>query len=461
MVWGINLKYQKNKLTISLLKRIFLVFILAGIIFTLFYKFAFPTYYYWKIEQPVKDAQVAIQKNKKIPKSSDLIIIKIDNYQSENVDNLNGLMLNELRKQGVALNKFWLDEYTLNRISHGKPVQTLYNQLQQKSDFYTIFLKKNSDLYIIGTNIVSFRDAVGTLVPLGIIAAIIIVTLIIILIILITRRQLIRPIEQLEEATRSISLLDFSENDINLDNELGLLGHSINSMKLALKKHDQELVERNQQLQDFSANLTHELKTPLSTMQLLIEAEKYGLNNPEFLPDLEEQLTNMNNLVQQILNYSQNQSTDMSFSIFSIKELLNEQVKKYLIIAPNFSINSNIVDFNIEANQEMFKLIIDNLITNSIKYSLDQNLSITGKLRRNYYELTFINSAKTLSPEKFQKLKDPFVVSEESRNNNLSGTGLGLTIADKAVTRLNGVLNLEQKNNNFIAILKLPKTQKK
>lgn len=461
MVWGINLKYPKNKLTISLLKQILLVFVLAGVIFTLFYKFAFPTYYYWKIEQPVKDAQIAIQNGEKIAASSDVITIKVNNYESENVEDLNEIMLNDLRKQGVALNKFWLDDYTLNKISQGKPVQTLYNQLQQKSDFYTIFFKKNSNLYIVGTNIVSFRDAVGTLVPLGIIAAIIIVLLIIILIVLITRRQLIRPIEQLEEATRSISLLDFSEKDIEIDNELGLLGHSINSMKSALKEHDRELIERNDQLQDFSSNLTHELKTPLSTMQLLVEAKKYGIENNNFLPDLEEQITTMNNLVQQILTYSQNQKNNIIFANSSIEELLSDQIKQYLVIAPKFTIETDISDMNLETNQEIFQLVIDNLITNAIKYSLDQHLTISGKQKRNHYELTFKNLAKKLPQEKFQQLKNPFIVAEDSRNSNLSGTGLGLTIADKAVSRLNGTLTLRQEKNNFVAYLKLPKSQKK
>lgn len=101
-------------------------------------------------------------------------------------------------------------------------------------------------------------------------------------------------------------------------------------------------------------------------------------------------------------------------------------------------------------------MILVNLLTNGMKYSLNNRLKIRGNIRGEWYQLVFENKTTVFSDQQFSHLADPFVVGEDSRNNRLSGTGLGLSIVKEALKTLGGGLLLNQENDRFIATITIP-----
>ncbi|WP_313631209.1 HAMP domain-containing sensor histidine kinase [Enterococcus devriesei] len=448
------MKFRKNSLTGSFIRRTGIIFILLVLFGALFYRWIFPTYYYWKMEQPVKATQKLIQQGSHhYPK--DVVVLTVDE-QTTSSEELTDELSFRLTREGISLNRFWVDQSTLKQAQAGRAVQRLYNQTKQKSDFYTIFLTHGDHLYLIGTSIPDFKAAIHTLLPILIVATLIFLILLFGLVILLVRNQIIKPITRLEQATRQISALDFTDSDIQEKNELSSLSQSISQMKDSLQQHELELLEQNDRLKAFSANLAHELKTPLSVIQLLVDGEEMGLENPDFLSDINQQLIDMNELVANILAYSRQLKEELTFETIAIQELVTKELQQQRIIDPKFQIDSVIEPCELQTNESMLRMIVLNLVTNGMKYSLDQHMQITGEKKQQYYQLIFENSASEISQQQLAQLAEPFVVGEASRNNHLSGTGLGLSIVAQSLQLLGGKLVLQSTDGRFRATINLP-----
>lgn len=450
------MKNQKTSLTRSFVLRITLIFLGIALFLTLFYRWGFPTYYYWKLEQPVKEAQKQIQQGK-TPTSSEIVFVSLPKKEYSSEEEATEALDFQLTKEGISLNRFWVDRTTLQAVEKGKAVQRLYSQTKQKSDFYTRFFSKGDTLYLVGSSIPAFQSAVHTLLPILIAATFLFLLLVFGSVVFLVRTQIIRPISLLEGRTRKISSLDFDdETKTTIENELGSLDRSITRMTYSLQQHEQEMSMRHARAKNFSANLAHELKTPLSVMRLLVDGEEMGLENPAFLQDMDGQLTTMDELVTNLLAYSQQMNADLSFALISIQQVVESESAQQQLIDPQFTITLDIAEENVYSNEQWLAILIRNLITNGMKYSLDQRLTIRGERSGNHYQLIVENKAAPIPPERFAQLIDPFVVGEPSRNHRLSGTGLGLSIVQETITTLGGTFRIEQAQGIFRAYVTLP-----
>ncbi|MDT2598203.1 HAMP domain-containing sensor histidine kinase [Enterococcus hulanensis] len=450
------MNFPKSNLTRAFIQRVALIFILLFLFITLFYRWGFPTYYYWKMEQPVKEAQKLIQTGHEDQIPDDLVVVAVDNQTSVSEEELTSDITFRLNQEGIALNRFWIDQTTTEAVKKGRSVQRLYSQNRQRNDFYSVFFTQGQTFYLIGTSIPDFQAAIQTLFPIVIAATVLFLGLLFGMIVLLVRKQIIEPIRRLEQTTRTISKLNFAASDVQEENELGNLSQSINQMKRSLSQHEMEMLERNDQLKAFSSNLAHELKTPLSVMQLLVDGEQLGLENPTFLADLDQQLVNMNELVVNLLNYSQQMKETIEFEKMAIKPLIKKELAQQQLIDQKFTIELEVEDCQLETNEQLMRMVLSNLLTNGMKYSLDKQMRIIGKKQGEQYQLIFVNKAAEMSHKQFSQLAEPFVVGEESRNNHLSGTGLGLSIVEQTLKLLGGELTLQQENHCFIATVVLP-----
>ncbi|MDT2660344.1 HAMP domain-containing sensor histidine kinase [Enterococcus hulanensis] len=450
------MNFPKSNLTRAFIQRVTLIFILLFLFITLFYRWGFPTYYYWKMEQPVKEAQKLIQTGHEDQIPDDLVVVAVDNQTSVSEEELTSDITFRLNQEGIALNRFWIDQTTTEAVKKGRSVQRLYSQNRQRNDFYTVFFTQGQTFYLIGTSIPDFQAAIQTLFPIVIAATILFLGLLFGLIVLLVRKQIIEPIRRLEQTTRTISKLNFAASDVQEENELGNLSQSINQMKRSLSQHEMEMLERNDQLKAFSSNLAHELKTPLSVMQLLVDGEQLGLENPTFLADLDQQLVNMNDLVVNLLAYSQQMKETIQFEKMAIKPLIKKELAQQQLIDQKFTSELEVEDCQLETNEQLMRMVLSNLLTNGMKYSLDKQMRIIGKKQGEQYQLIFVNKAAEMSHKQFSQLAEPFVVGEESRNSHLSGTGLGLSIVEQTLKLLGGELTLQQGDHCFIATVVLP-----
>lgn len=450
---GIVLKFQKNSLTASLIKRISLILVSGVVLFAVFYHFVFPTYYYWRLERPVKQTEQLIKTGrKKFPTA--IVVAKVSRAGLTETTATDELTL-RLARAGIKLNTFWVSEQTLTAARQQKTSQRLFKQTKQQNEFYARFFIHGDDFYLVGTSIPDFTQTATVLFPLILLATFVFLGLVITLLVVAIRRQLIRPIKELEQTTRQIAQLNFSTTPKPFDNELGALTASITQMQQNLQTHETELLTRNQQLKDFSANLAHELKTPLAVMQLLVDSERLGLENPQLLPELDQQLKRMNELITELLAYSRQLQQDVAREELDVVTFFEQQQEQ--LLDQDFVIHLQLEPAILNTNRALLQLIVQNLITNALKYSTQPQLVITGRVLETRYEWRFENSAEPIAAETFAQLEKPFVVGETSRNAQLSGHGLGLAIASQAATALGGTLQFEQTAQLFHAILSLPR----
>lgn len=129
------MNYRKNSLTRVFIQRVSIIFIFVLLLVAIFYRWIFPTYYYWKMEQPVKEAQKLIQNGQKTQLATDLVVIAVDNKLSASEEELTSEMTLRLNKEAISLNRFWVDKTTLQAAKKGNLFNVSITKIGKKMIF--------------------------------------------------------------------------------------------------------------------------------------------------------------------------------------------------------------------------------------------------------------------------------------------------------------------------------------
>lgn len=450
------MKIKKSSLTRIFIKRASFIVGSMVLLFGIFYIYIFPTYYYWKLEQPVKKAEKIVQQQKERDLPLGVVVVKVEDYSELHPEELNSNLDTQLKNNRYALNKFWITPETIEKVKRGQTIQRLYKQGNQKNDFYSRYFQKGSTFYVVGTSIPSFKEVTSTILPFVLFTLFLILLLLIIVLFYSVRKYIIEPIEKLEIVTRKISKRDFSKIDFREENELSLLTESINEMSQSLQSYERDLLNKNDKLKNFSRNLAHELKTPLSILQLLIDSQEMGIKNEYFITEINTQVTSINELIERILEFSQQEKDQITSDRISLNHLLEEEIKRLSFIDSDFECNINIQNIELETSLPHFQIVLHNIFNNALKYSKDRRLSVEGGIYNGSIILEFINKSEIYSENDLHRILEAFEVGDISRNQILSGTGLGFSIIEQALIFLNGNFKVIQQENLFIVKLILP-----
>lgn len=206
---------------------------------------------------------------------------------------------------------------------------------------------------------------------------------------------------------------------------------------------------------DFAANLSHELKTPLTSIQGFVETLKSKDEDisPEvrkrFLDIIENESRRLTILINDILLISsiegQVELTKEEFSIREVSEyvgdLLNEKAERYSV-SVNFDY-SNIDDL-IYTQKEYFKDLLINLVTNGIKYN-QKGGKVEIKYRQDATRLVLEIEDNGIGIDKddLDRIFERFYRVSRSRSRNIEGTGLGLAIVKHIVRSLDAKIFVE------------------
>lgn len=287
----------------------------------------------------------------------------------------------------------------------------------------------------------SLRDIqVRILVWLVVVAALVILMSVFLI------RTITRPVGELREGIAKMSAGDFSARvNVRGRNEFSELATAFNSMSERLALLDKT---RNQ----FVSNASHELKTPLSTMKILIETILYqdpldpGMTK-EFLNDVNKEIDRLSRIVSDLLTLVNIDSGGMRLnrSDLDLNELLLEQVKR---LAPLARENGVELDCSgreaVEVNGDSVKLqqVVYNVIDNAIKYTprggeVHASISRAGKRAIIRVADTGIGIPADDLPHVF----DRFYRVDKARSRATGGTGLGLSIVKQIVMLHGGTIS--------------------
>ncbi len=213
-----------------------------------------------------------------------------------------------------------------------------------------------------------------------------------------------------------------------------------------------EAIKLEEMRKSFVANVTHELKTPLTSIKGYVETIKSNQITDQskinrFMDIIDIEADRLKTLIDDILMLSEIESMDGNLSKISLNEVLNE-VKD---IMQNISSNNNVIvnyicNDNVEAflDRNRVKQLLINLIDNAIKYNIkdgrvDVKLIKQDKFINIIVEDTGIGIAEQDLPRIFER----FYRVDKSRSRQMGGTGLGLAIVKHIVISFKGTINIE------------------
>ncbi|MGL5052307.1 MAG: sensor histidine kinase [Cetobacterium sp.] len=240
------------------------------------------------------------------------------------------------------------------------------------------------------------------------------------------------------------------------------------------KPIESELLELNSQLKselqkqkkselfrkNFISNVTHELKTPVAIINGYSEAILDGIIDLEEIPDIckniNQEASNMNSLIQELLFYCKMESGYISIKNESInlKNTLQNILKRYSIEFKLNSINLNINLENVEimSDKKLLERSLNNLIINALAYVDDKkNISII----LNKTEIIIKNSSDNLKNENFEEYFKPFSKKNDKKLRKYGGTGLGLSVVSEILKNLNLFYEFYYDNETKIVIFKI------
>ena len=221
--------------------------------------------------------------------------------------------------------------------------------------------------------------------------------------------------------------------------ELFVLSQTINN----LLDRIETAIEREKQ---FTSDASHELRTPLTvikgTLEVLIRKPRNPAEYEEKINFCVKEVNRLNHLVDQLLLLArfENQTQTLKLENVYLNALFLDTIARYSssIQAKKINVSTEFSqDFYLKTDNYLFSIIINNLISNAVKYS-NSNDDLTVKIINNgvKVECHIIDSGIGIPAEDLERIFNPFYRSKSSDHPEIKGTGLGLSIVKKLCSLL-------------------------
>ena len=231
--------------------------------------------------------------------------------------------------------------------------------------------------------------------------------------------------------------------------ETALITDAFNKMLSRMKTLDES---RN----EFVSNVSHELKTPLTSLKVLADSLVGQEGVPEelyqeFMSDITAEIDRENKIITDLLSLVKldKKAADLNVEHLNINQLLEDILKRLRPIADKRHIDLILDSFRpVEADVDevKFTLAISNLVENGIKYNVDDGwVRVTLDADHKYFYVKVADSGMGIPEESIGRIFERFYRVDKSHSKEIGGTGLGLAITRSAVTKHHGNIQVESK----------------
>ena len=215
--------------------------------------------------------------------------------------------------------------------------------------------------------------------------------------------------------------------------------------------------------QEFVSNVSHELKTPITSIKVLSDSLLSQEEVPnelyrEFLVDITEEIERENKIITDLLSLVKmdKKSGEMNITSLNINELVEQILKRLQPIANKRSIELVFESFRpvmAEVDEVKLSLAINNLIENAIKYNYDEGwVHVTLNADHKFFYLKVSDSGVGIPEDAQDSIFERFYRVDKARSRETGGTGLGLSITRNAVLMHRGAIKVyskEQEGTTF------------
>ncbi len=261
-------------------------------------------------------------------------------------------------------------------------------------------------------------------------------------------RSVISPLGRLEVATKKIrdGNLDFSL-EIEEDDEIGQLCQDFEEMRIRLKESAEEKVQYDKENKELISNISHDLKTPITAIKGYVEGIMDGVaSSPEkldrYIRTIYNKANDMDKLIDELTFYSKIDTNKIpyTFTKISVSNYFRDCVDEVGLEmeARNIELGYfNYVDEDVViiADAEQLRRVINNIVSNSVKYMDKRNGIINIRIKDvgDFIQVGIEDNGKGISAKDLPNIFDRFYRTDSSRNSSQGGSGIGLSIVKKII----------------------------
>ena len=252
-----------------------------------------------------------------------------------------------------------------------------------------------------------------------------------------------KAIEDLTDGMQddAISVPDYTETELITD----AFNKMVNRMKIL-----------DESRQEFVSNVSHELKTPLTSMNVLADSLVGQQGVPEelyqeFMGDITAEIDRENKIITDLLSLVKmdKKAADLNITHMDINQLLEDILKRLRPIADKRNIDLILDCFRpVEADVDevKFTLAISNLVENGIKYNVDDGwVRVSLDADHKYFYVTVADSGLGIPEDSIERIFERFYRVDKSHSKEIGGTGLGLAITRSAIAMHHGAIKVFSK----------------
>ncbi len=294
----------------------------------------------------------------------------------------------------------------------------------------------------------SGASSMGNRAPFILIAALIVLIVIMIQSIM---KSILRPLKQLSHVTKQMSdgqldvAVAYHKND-----EFKQIFEDFDSMRIKLKESIQERERLEQMRFEMIQNISHDLRTPLTSIQAYAEGLSSGLakskdQQDHYVAIIKSKTNDIEHLIEELTVFSKLDAHQVTYKIMPVNftNYLEEIVSEYSHLHQTMKFNldlQSIVRTKVLIDPLIFKRVIQNVFDNSWKYRNKEEVTITvvADVTHLTVNLSIIDDGPGVDDSICDKLFDKFYRSDKARQRTYEGSGLGLAIAQFIVLQHGG-----------------------
>lgn len=266
-------------------------------------------------------------------------------------------------------------------------------------------------------------------------------------------KRLLSPIREMTLAAKRFGEGDFSEKlHVTDENELGYLATTLNDMAGSLEQLEETR-------KSFISNVSHELKTPMTTIGGFVDGILDGTIPKEqhrhYMKIVSAEVNRLSRLVRSMLNISKYEAGELELSTedFDILPIILQTLTNFekKIEEKNIDIQIESSDsFRINADPDLIGQVVYNLVENAVKFvdkggSISFSFGADGDNR----SVSIRNSGEGLKKQEISKVFERFYKTDESRGIDPGGVGLGLSIVSSIIKLHGGKITVSSEPNRY------------
>lgn len=257
-------------------------------------------------------------------------------------------------------------------------------------------------------------------------------------------RRINKKLEEILETGSDEKVMVFTDNPVLME-----LGGQINRLLIDRQKIRADFKREEISSKKMLANISHDIKTPLTVILGYLEIMRLNHADHEMLKKVETKANQVMNLINQFFTLAKLESGDTNINLgkVNINEICRENVLEFydILLQKDFDVDLFIPETAIfvQGEKEALQRILYNLLSNVIRYGSDgKYLGVFLRQDKGNVYIDVVDKGKGIEQEFASNVFDRLYTMEDSRNREIQGNGLGLTIAKNLTKQLEGDLFL-------------------